>query len=216
MYYKGRHLSVEKTAPCLPSRRSEAPRDKRRQAFQMHEDISKIIYDEEQIRGKVRELGRAITADYAEAARDEGLILICVLRGAATFMADLARAIELPLEMDYMAVSSYGNSTRSSGVVRILKDLSSSIEGKHVIIAEDILDSGLTLMRLMEELQCRKPASIEVCTLLRKDREGQAPISCRYIGFEVPDEFIVGYGLDYAERYRNLPYIGVLKPQAYA
>ena len=182
----------------------------------MHEDVSKIIYSEEEIRNKVRELGQAITRDYAEGARNEGIVLICVLRGAATFMADLARDIELPLEMDYMAVSSYGNSTRSSGQVRILKDLSSSIEGKHVIIAEDILDSGLTLMRLMEELRCRQPASLEVCTLLRKDREGQAPIKCRYIGFEVPDEFIVGYGLDYAERYRNLPYIGILKPEVYA
>ncbi len=182
----------------------------------MHEDVSKIIYAEDEIQAKIRELGQALTRDYADAARNEGLVLICVLRGAATFMADLARAIELPLEMDYMAVSSYGNSTKSSGRVRILKDLSSDIEGKHVVIAEDILDSGLTLMRLMEELQCRRPASLEVCTLLRKDREGQAPIKCRYIGFEVPDEFIVGYGLDYAERYRNLPYIGVLKPEVYS
>ena len=182
----------------------------------MHENISKIIYTEQQIRDKVRELGASITRDYEQAAREEGLVLVCVLRGAATFMADLARAVKLPLEMDYMAVSSYGNSTRSSGVVRILKDLSSNIEGRHVIIAEDILDSGLTLARLIEELGCRRPASIEVCALLRKDREGQAPIKCRYVGFEVPDEFIVGYGLDYAERYRNLPYIGVLKPEAYA
>lgn len=181
----------------------------------MHNDISKIVISEEDIRNKVRELGQAITQDYADVARSEGIVLVCVLRGAATFMADLGRAIELPLETDYMAVSSYGNSTRSSGQVRILKDLSSSIEGKHVIIAEDILDSGLTLMRLMEELRCRQPASLEVCTLLRKDRPNQAPINCRYIGFECPDEFIVGYGLDYAERYRNLPYIGVLKPEIY-
>ncbi|MBR5260379.1 MAG: hypoxanthine phosphoribosyltransferase [Eggerthellaceae bacterium] len=181
----------------------------------MHNDISKIVITEEEIRDKIRELGQAITKDYADVARSEGIVLICVLRGAATFMADLGRAIELPLEMDYMAVSSYGNSTQSSGQVRILKDLSSSIQGKHVIIAEDILDSGLTLMRLMEELKCRRPASLEVCTFLRKDRPNQAPINCRYIGFECPNEFIVGYGLDYAERYRNLPYVGVLKPEVY-
>lgn len=183
--------------------------------FNVHEDISRIIYSEEDIRGKVRELGEAVTRDYADVAKTDGIVLICVLRGAATFMADLAREISLPLEMDYMAVSSYGNSTKSSGVVRILKDLSSSIEGKHVIIAEDILDSGLTLMRLIEELKSRGPASVEVCTLLRKDRPNQAPVKCRYIGFEVPDEFIVGYGLDYAEHYRNLSYIGVLKPEVY-
>ena len=131
-------------------------------------------------------------------------------------MADLARAIELPIEMDYMAISSYGNGAKSSGVVRILKDLTSEIEGRHVIVAEDILDSGLTLKYLLKNLSSRNPASIAVATLLRKKTEAQADIDCRYVGFECPDEFIVGYGLDYAERYRNLPYIGILKPELYS
>ena len=151
----------------------------------MHNDISEILFTEKQLADRVGEIGAAITRDYADAA-DEGIILISVLRGAAIFMADLARKIELPLEMDYMAISSYGNGAKSSGVVRILKDLSS-----------------------------RQPASIEVATLLRKKTLAQAKIDCKYIGFECPDEFIVGYGLDYAERYRNLPYIGILKPEIY-
>ena len=140
---------------------------------------------------------------------------ISVLRGAAIFMADLARQIQLPCEMDYMAVSSYGNGVKSSGVVRILKDLSSQIEGRNVVIAEDVLDSGLTLTYLLKTLKARNPKSIEVATLLRKKTRAQAKIDCAYVGFECPDEFIVGYGLDYAERYRNLPYIGVLKPELY-
>ena len=138
-----------------------------------------------------------------------------MLRGAAIFMADLARKIDLPVEMDYMAISSYGNGAKSSGVVRILKDLSSQIEGRHVIVAEDILDSGLTLTYLLKNLASRRPASLEVATLLRKRTRAQAKIDCAYVGFECPDEFIVGYGLDFAERYRNLPYIGILKPEVY-
>lgn len=180
----------------------------------MHEDVSRIIFSEQELVDRVAEMGTAITRDYASVA-DEGIVLVSVLRGAAIFMADLARAVKLPLEMDYMAVSSYGAGVKSSGVVRILKDLSSEITGRHVIIAEDILDSGLTLQYLMENLQSRKPASLEVATLLRKQTKAQADIRCRYTGFECPDEFIVGYGLDYAERYRNLPYIGVLKPELY-
>lgn len=180
----------------------------------MHNDISEILFTEKQLADRVGEIGAAITSDYADVA-DEGIILISVLRGAAIFMADLARKIELPLEMDYMAISSYGNGAKSSGVVRILKDLSSQIEGRHVIVAEDILDSGLTLTYLLKNLSSRQPASIEVATLLRKKTLAQAKIDCKYIGFESPDEFIVGYGLDYAERYRNLPYIGILKPEIY-
>ena len=153
----------------------------------MHNDISEILFTEKQLADRVGEIGAAITRDYADAA-DEGIILISVLRGAAIFMADLARKIELPLEMDYMAISSY---------------------------AEDILDSGLTLTYLLKNLSSRQPASIEVATLLRKKTLAQAKIDCKYIGFECPDEFIVGYGLDYAERYRNLPYIGILKPEIY-
>ena len=158
----------------------------------MHNDISEILFTEKQLADRVGEIGAAITRDYADAA-DEGIILISVLRGAAIFMADLARKIELPLEMDYMAISSYGNGAKSSGVVRILKDLS----------------------YLLKNLSSRQPASIEVATLLRKKTLAQAKIDCKYIGFECPDEFIVGYGLDYAERYRNLPYIGILKPEIY-
>lgn len=181
----------------------------------MHEDVSRIIISEEEIQNRVAELGAAITRDYKDVVGKEGIVLISVLRGAAIFMADLARAIEIPLEMDYMAVSSYGKAAKSSGVVNIQKDLSSSITGRHVVIAEDILDSGLTLSYLLNNLESRKPASMSICTLLLKNRERQVDIDCRYVGFECPDEFIVGYGLDYAERYRNLPYIGVLKPEVY-
>lgn len=181
----------------------------------MHDDIAEVLFTEQEIADRVREMGGATTRDYADAARDGGIVLVSVLRGAAIFMADLARKIELPLEMDYMAISSYGNGAKSSGVVRILKDLSSEIEGRHVIVAEDILDSGLTLKYLLKNLSSRNPASLEVATLLRKQTLAQAKIDCRYVGFECPDEFIVGYGLDFAERYRNLPYIGILKPELY-
>lgn len=180
----------------------------------MHNDIAEILFAEDEIARRVNEIGAEITRDYADAA-DEGIVLISVLRGAAIFMADLARQIDLPVEMDYMAISSYGNGAKSSGVVRILKDLSSEIQGRHVLVAEDILDSGLTLKYLLRNLASRHPASIEVATLLRKKTLAQAKIDCKYIGFECPDQFIVGYGLDYAERYRNLPYIGVLKPEIY-
>ena len=181
----------------------------------MHDDIAEVLFTEQEIADRVREMGGAITRDYADAARDGGIVLVSVLRGAAIFMADLARKIELPLEMDYMAISSYGNGAKSSGVVRILKDLSSEIEGRHVIVAEDILDLGLTLKYLLKNLSSRNPASLEMATLLRKQTLAQAKIDCRYVGFECPDEFIVGYGLDFAERYRNLPYIGILKPELY-
>lgn len=183
----------------------------------MHKDIQEVLFTEEQIAQRVEELGEQITRDYASVVEEsgKGIILISVLRGAAIFMADLARKIELPVEMDYMAISSYGNGAKSSGVVRILKDLSSEIEGRHVIIAEDILDSGLTLNYLMKNLSSRHPASIGVVTLLRKITLQQAKIDCKYVGFECPDEFIVGYGLDFSEMYRNLPYIGVLKKEIY-
>ena len=185
-----------------------------RKAF-VHNDIQEVLFTQEDLARRVGEIGAAITRDYASAAED-GIVLVSVLRGAAIFMADLARAIELPIEMDYMAISSYGNGAKSSGVVRILKDRTSEIEGRHVIVAEDILDSGLTLKYLLKNLSSRNPASIAVATLLRKKTEAQADIDCRYVGFECPDEFIVGYGLDYAERYRNLPYIGILKPELYS
>lgn len=182
----------------------------------MHKDIKEILFAESEIKARVAEIGGALTDKYSAIAdAGEPVVLVSVLRGAAIFMADLARATEIPLEMDYMAVSSYGNGVKSSGEVEVIKDLSSKIEGKHVIIAEDILDSGLTLQFLLKSLQARNPASIEVVTLLRKRTRQQAPIECAHIGFECPDEFIVGYGLDYAERYRNLPYIGILKPEVY-
>ena len=185
------------------------------------DDIKEILYTQDDLSRRVRELGRSITQDYRERAYEStrngepSLIVISVLRGAAIYMSDLVREIDLPLEMDYMAVSSYGSGTKSSGVVRILKDLSSQIEGRHVLIAEDILDSGLTLQYLLRVLESRNPASVEVATLLRKKTARQADIACKYVGFECPDEFIVGYGLDYAEHYRNLPYIGILKPEIY-
>ena len=182
----------------------------------VHPDISEVLYTEDQGRQRVADIGAALTEEYADVAeRGEGIVLLSVLRGAAIFMADLAREIKVPLEMDFMAVSSYGNGVKSSGEVKIVKDLSSNIRGKHVIIVEDILDSGLTLSYLLRNLQSRQPASIEVVTLLRKLTRQQAKINCKYVGFECPDQFIVGYGLDYSERYRNLPYIGVLKPEVY-
>lgn len=185
------------------------------------DDISEVLFTEDAIAARVRELGKAITEDYREAALeptsagDPALLVVSVLRGASLYMSDLVRAIDLPLEMDYMAVSSYGTGSKSSGVVRIIKDITSNVEGRHILVAEDILDSGLTLKYLLRVFESRKPASIQVATLLRKKNPQQADIDCKYIGFECPDKFIVGYGLDYAERYRNLPYIGILKPEVY-
>lgn len=182
----------------------------------MHKDIKEILFADTEIKARVAEMGAALTDKYSEIAEcGEGVVLLSVLRGAAIFMADLARATEIPLEMDYMALSSYGSSAKSSGQVKILKDLTSSIKDKHVIVVEDILDSGLTLEFLLDYLSHHNPASTEVITLLRKKAKAQVDIECAQIGFECPDEFIVGYGLDYAERYRNLPYIGILKPEVY-
>lgn len=177
----------------------------------IHPDLERIVLTEEQIQGRVAELGAQISADYG----DEPVLLIAVLRGAALFVADLARNISSPVELDFMAVSSYGSSTKSSGVVRILKDLDEGIEDRHVLVIEDILDTGLTLKYLLKNLASRRPKSLEVCTLLSKQGKQRVPISCKYIGFDVPDEFVVGYGLDYAERYRNLPYVGVLRREVY-
>lgn len=178
----------------------------------MHPDVKHVVYTEEQIQQRVRELGAQIQADY----EGRTLLLVAVLRGAALFVADLSRAIDGPVEIDFMAVSSYGSSTKSSGVVRIIKDLDEVIEGRDVLVVEDILDTGLTLKYLLRNLASRKPRSLEVVTLLRKPGKQRVPIDCKYTGFEIPDEFVVGYGLDYAELYRNLPYIGVLKPEVYS
>ena len=177
----------------------------------MHEDIEEVLLPSEIILAKVKELGKLITADY----RDKNLLLLGTLKGAVPFIADLARAIDLPLEIDYMAISSYGNSTESSGVVRILKDLEGPVQQKNVLIVEDIVDSGQTLHYLMDVLRQRRPMSLRVCTLLDKGRERVKPVELDYTGFQIPDRFVVGYGLDYAQRYRNLPYIGILKPSVY-
>ena len=177
----------------------------------MHEDIAEILLSSEIIQAKIVELGQRITADY----REKNLLLLGTLKGAVPFIADLARAIDLPLEIDYMAVSSYGNSTESSGVVRILKDLEGPVQQKNVLIVEDIVDSGQTLHYLMDVLRQRRPMSLRVCALLDKGRERVKPVELDYTGFQIPDRFVVGYGLDYAQRYRNLPYIGILKPSVY-
>jgi hypoxanthine phosphoribosyltransferase len=177
----------------------------------MHEDIDEIMISEEQVRAKVQELGEQITRDYL----GKNLLLLGTLKGAVPFIADLARAIDLQLEVDYMAVASYGNTTQSSGVVRIIKDLEGPIDQKHVLIIEDIIDSGLTLHYLVDLLRQRNPLSLRICTLLNKERTRLKQAEVSYVGFSIPDKFVVGYGLDYAQRYRNLPYIGVLKPSVY-
>lgn len=177
----------------------------------LEKDIEKVLYTEEQLKARVKELGAQITADYA----GKTPLIASVLRGSYVFMADLTRAIDLPLSVDFMAVSSYGAGTSSSGQVQILKDLSDRIDGKDLIIVEDILDSGNTLYYLLDVLRARRPASIKLCTLLDKPSRRIKPIQADYCGFTIPDAFIVGYGLDFAEKYRNLPYIGVLKPELY-
>jgi len=174
-------------------------------------DIDRILITSEEIQDKLREMGERITVDYAGSQ----LLLIGVLKGAFVVMADLARNIRLPLEFDFMAVASYGSATKTSGVVRILKDLDHELEGRDVLLVEDIVDSGLTLNYLLKNLRARRPRSLEVAALLQKKDIQQVPIDLRYLGFDIPNEFVIGYGLDYAERYRNLPYIATLKPEAY-
>jgi hypoxanthine phosphoribosyltransferase len=175
-------------------------------------DIDDVIVTADQIEAKIAELAKRIDADYA----DREPLLVGVLKGAVMFMSDLARALERPSTMEFMAVSSYGSATTSSGVVRILKDLDRDIAGEHVLIVEDIIDSGLTLSWLLKNLASRQPASIEVVTLLRKPDAVKVHVAVKYVGFDIPSEFVVGYGLDYAERYRDLPYIGRLKAAVYA
>ncbi|HEY7537204.1 MAG TPA: hypoxanthine phosphoribosyltransferase [Gaiellaceae bacterium] len=168
--------------------------------------VGEILLDEERIQERVRELGREISIDYA----GRELLLVGVLKGAVFFMADLMRSITVPCEIDFMAISSYGASTDSSGVVRILKDLDINIEGRHVLVVEDIIDSGLTLSYLLRNLESREPASLEVCALLTKPERREIEVEVGYVGFEIPNRFVIGYGLDFAERYRNLRYVGVL------
>ena len=175
----------------------------------LEKNIEKVLLTEDQLEQRIKELGAEITRDY----QGKELVLAAVLRGSYVFMADLTRAIDLPLTVDFMAVSSYGAGTVSSGQVEIKKDLSDPIEGKNLLIIEDILDSGNTLYYLMDVLSARHPASIRICTLLDKPERRVKPIKADYAGFVIPDAFVVGYGLDYAEKYRNLPYVGVLKPE---
>ncbi len=183
-------------------------------------DIASTLVTEQAIREKTAELASTIGRDYADTGRIDGgkgdLLLVGVLKGAVMFMTDLARALPVPVQLEFMAVSSYGSSTSSSGVVRILKDLDRDIADRHVLIVEDIIDSGLTLSWLLKNLESRGPASLEVCTLLRKPDAVKVEVPVRYVGFDIPNEFVVGYGLDYAERYRDLPYIGTLDPSVYA
>lgn len=180
--------------------------------YNMHKDIEEILISEEDLRRRTTELGEQITCDY----RGQPLLLLGTLKGAVPFIADLARAIPIPLELDYMAVASYGDSTQSSGIVRIIKDLEGPVDQKHILVVEDIIDSGLTLSYLVDLLRRRNPLSIRLCTLLDKERPRLKDVPVDYLGFRIPDRFVVGYGLDYAQRYRNLPYIGILKPSAYS
>jgi hypoxanthine phosphoribosyltransferase len=175
-------------------------------------DIERVLISEDEIQEKIRELGERITADY----EGKDLLLVGVLKGAFMVMADLARHIHLPLEFDFMAVSSYGSATRTSGVVRILKDLDHEIQGRNVLLVEDIIDSGLTLNYLLKNLRTRKPSTLEVAALLHKTEMQRVPLDIRYRGFDIPSEFVVGYGLDYGEKYRNLPYVATLRREAYA
>ena len=170
--------------------------------------VTEVLIDRETLQRRISELGEEISADYA--GRD--LLLVGVLKGAVFFMADLMRGLTIPCEIDFMAISSYGGSTDSSGVVRILKDLDINIEGRDVLVVEDIIDSGLTLSYLMRNLEAREPATLEICALLTKPERREIEVPVRYVGFEIPNRFVIGYGLDFAERYRNLPYVGILDP----
>ena len=178
----------------------------------MKEDVLRVLLSEDEIREKVRELGGKITADY----KNSNLMLVTVLKGAVVFLADLMRQIDVPAEIDFMVVSSYGSGVKSSGVVKIVKDLDVPLAGKDILIVEDILDSGLTLSYIKELLESRGPRSIRIATLLDKPSRRKVDLQADYFGFSVADEFVIGYGLDYDEKYRNLPYIGILKPEVYS
>jgi hypoxanthine phosphoribosyltransferase len=181
-------------------------------AAELERAVTEVLIDRDVLQRRIHELGEEISSEYA--GRD--LLLIGVLKGAVFFMADLMRNLTIPCEIDFMAISSYGDATDSSGVVRILKDLDINIEGRDVLIVEDIIDSGLTLSYLMRNLEAREPASLEICALLTKPERREAEVPVRYIGFEIPNRFVIGYGLDFAERYRNLPYVGILDPSLIA
>lgn len=178
----------------------------------MGQDLERVLLTEEQLGQRLDEIAAEIDADYA----GKDVLLVGVLKGAVMVMADLARRISAPITMDWMAVSSYGSGTKSSGVVRILKDLDADLTGRHVLIVEDIIDSGLTLSWLVANLRSRGPASVEIATMLRKPDAAKVEVDVRYVGFDIPNEFVVGYGLDYAEKYRNLPFVGTLAPHVYS
>jgi hypoxanthine phosphoribosyltransferase len=173
---------------------------------ELEQAVGEILIEEKELQARIAELGREISRDYA----GQDLLLIGVLKGAVFFMADLMRHLTVPCEVDFMAISSYGAATDTSGIVRILKDLDLNIEGRHVLVVEDIIDSGLTLSYLTRTLEARAPASLEVCTLLTKPERREVDVPVRYVGFEIPNRFVIGYGLDFAERYRNLPFVAVL------
>jgi hypoxanthine phosphoribosyltransferase len=175
-------------------------------ATELERGVGEVLIEEERLQARIRDLGRELSSDY----EGRELLLVGVLKGAVFFMADLMRSISVPCEIDFMAISSYGASTDSSGVVRILKDLDINIENRHVLVVEDIIDSGLTLSYLLRNLESREPASLEICALLTKPARREIDVPVRYVGFEIPNKFVIGYGLDFAERYRNLPYVGVL------
>lgn len=177
----------------------------------LEENIEKVLLSEEQIQNRISELAEQINKDY----EGKSVVMIGILRGAVMFFTDLAKKLTVPVKMDFMAVSSYSGGTRTSGVVRMVHDLAENIEGKDVLIVEDIVDSGLTLSYLAKNLKLRKPSSLKICCLLDKPYQRTNEITVDYVGFEIPDEFVIGYGLDYEEYYRNIPYIGVLKPEAY-
>ncbi len=178
----------------------------------LKEDMAEILITEEELQARVAELGKAISVDY----QGKDLLAVCILRGATIFLSDLTRQIAVPHEIDFMAVSSYGGGrTESSGVVRILMDLRTNIRGRDVLIVEDIVDTGLTLTYIIDNLKTRRPASLRTCALLNKQARREVDVSLDYIGFDIPDKFVVGYGLDYGEKYRNIPFIGVLKPELY-
>jgi hypoxanthine phosphoribosyltransferase len=181
-------------------------------AADMGDDLERVLLTEEQLGSRLDEIAAQIDADYA----GKDVLLVGVLKGAVMVMADLARRLHSPVQMDWMAVSSYGSGTKSSGVVRILKDLDADLHGRHVLIVEDIIDSGLTLSWLVANLRSRGPESVEIATMLRKPEAAKVEVDVRYVGFEIPNEFVVGYGLDYAERYRNLPFVGTLAPHVYS
>jgi len=178
----------------------------------MKNDLEKILFDEETLHSKIKELGQKITKDY----QGKNPIMICILRGAVLFLSDLIKNIDEPVEIDFLSLSSYGDSTKSSGIVRIRKDIDSNIQNRHVIVVEDIVDSGLTLQYIHDYLMKHKPISVKTCVLLDKPEAHQIEMNLDYVGFEVGNEFVVGYGLDYAEKYRNLPYIGILKKEKYS